>query len=132
MKPSLTEDRRLGGKVGHGVDSLQHLHCRPQSVVVSEPHVLIQLLAGGVLVIHPDTLPVEAAATTSRSISVLQAVVERQTKNFRGRVESSEVTESLILGLVREAEAGESQAGQQSHVSVPEGEYKQKYLTIKY
>ena len=47
-------------------------------------------------------------------------------------MESSEVTESLILGLVREAEAGESQAGQQSHVSVPEGEYKQKYLTIKY
>ena len=129
LNPSLTEDGSLGGEVWHGVDSLQHLHCRPQSVVVSEPHVLVQLLPGGVLVIHPDTLPVEAAVTASRSICVPQAVVERQTKNFRGRVESSEVIESLILRLVREAEAGESEAGQQSLVSVPEGESEQKYLT---
>ena len=124
----LTEERRLGREVGHSIDSLQHLHCRPQSVVVREPHVL-QLLPGGVLAVRPDTLPVKAAVTTSRSISVLQAVVERQTKNFRGRVESSEVIESLILRLVREAEAGESEAGQQSLVSVTEGESEQKYLT---
>ena len=44
-------------------------------------------------------------------------------------MESSEVIESLILRLVREAEAGESEAGQQSLVSVPEGESEQKYLT---
>ena len=70
----------LRGEVRHGIDSLQDLHCWSQSVVVSEPHVLIELLPRSVLVVDANTRPVETAVTASSPVTVLQTVVESSGK----------------------------------------------------
>ena len=75
VRPALARVRKGPGQdgssrreVSHSVDSLQHLHRRPQAIVICQPDVLVELLPRSVLVVLPDPLPIKAAVTASSPV----------------------------------------------------------------
>ena len=88
-----------------GVDSLQHLHRGSQPVVVADSDVLIQLVVRLVQEESAHTTPVEATVTATRSVLVLDTVVEGETEDFRSVVPSPPVVESRVISLVWQTSA---------------------------
>ena len=67
----LREYRSRWREVWDSVESLQDLHCGSETIIVREPHILIELLPGSVLVILAHTRPVETAVTATTAVTVL-------------------------------------------------------------